>query len=128
MGRVAPKKKELDNGRLAPQSHAATNGWEAARLRLAASFPKVATVAQRKNQTPISLESLAAELRALRDLIESSPLLHRKDLARLLGVSERTITRRLARPGFPRPVYDAGRPKWTPGQFAWCKGDGGASA
>jgi len=92
-------------------------------------FQIIAPVAKRKSNTmPPSLESLAAEIRSLRSLIESAPLLHRKDLARLLGVSERTISRRLALPGFPRPVYDAGRPKWKAGQFAWCKGEDGASA
>lgn len=66
------------------------------------------------------MEQLLAELRALRadlDALRGAPLLHRKDVQRLLGVSAATLTRRMSRRDFPQPIRDAGRPKWSPGQF-----------
>lgn len=65
-----------------------------------------------------TMDELWAELRQLRELLEATPRLHRKDVARLLGISQSTLTLRMKRRDFPRPIYDAGRPKWTPGQFA----------
>ena len=66
------------------------------------------------------MEQILVELTALKARLESvlaEPRLHRKDVARLLGVSDRTISRRLKDSGFPRPTYDAGRPKWRPSDF-----------
>lgn len=66
------------------------------------------------------MEQLLAELRALRadlEALRGAPLLHRKDVQRLLGVSAATLTRRMARRDFPKPIRDAGRPKWFAGQF-----------
>lgn len=53
----------------------------------------------------------------LRDVVFTTPRLHRKDLERLLGISASALTRRMKRRDFPRPVYDAGRPKWRPSDF-----------
>lgn len=69
-------------------------------------------------KTKTMLEQLHAEVSRLRELVEGTPLLHRKDVERLLGVSQSTLTRRLKRRDFPKPTYDAGRPKWRPSQFA----------
>jgi len=72
-------------------------------------------------QTQPSLESeflsLKSDLQRLRDLVEATPLLFRKDVARLLGISPSTLSRRLKSRSFPRPIYDAGRPKWRPIDF-----------
>lgn len=69
-------------------------------------------------KTKTMIEQLQAEVARLRDLVEGTPLLHRKDVSRLLGVSERTISRRLKSGSLPAPTYDAGRPKWCPSAFA----------
>jgi len=69
-------------------------------------------------RTKSKMEQLLARISQLEAMVFATPLLHRKDVARLLGVSERTVSRRLARGSFPEPLYDAGRPKWMPGQFA----------
>lgn len=61
--------------------------------------------------------SLQTDLARLRALVEAAPLLFRKDVERLLGLSPRTLSRRLKDRRFPRPIYDAGRPKWRPGDF-----------
>lgn len=61
--------------------------------------------------------SLRADLERLRALVEAAPLLFRKDVERLLGLSPRTLSRRLKSRTFPRPIYDAGRPKWRPLDF-----------
>jgi predicted DNA-binding transcriptional regulator AlpA len=64
------------------------------------------------------LEQLQAEVSRLRSLVEASPLWHRKDLERMLGLSSSTLTRRMKRRDFPKPaIYDAGRPKWRPADF-----------
>ena len=65
----------------------------------------------------IPKKSLEQELARLRELVENTPRLHRKDVQRLLGIAERTLTRRMKRADFPRPIYDAGRPKWPPSAF-----------
>ena len=65
-------------------------------------------------------EQLQAEVSRLRSQVEAltcTPLLWRKDVAQKLGVTERTVSRRMKRRDFPKPIYDAGRPKWTPAQF-----------
>jgi hypothetical protein len=72
-------------------------------------------------QTGQSLEelvlSLKADLDRLRTMVEAQPLLFRKDVERLLGLSPRTLSRRLKSRSFPKPIYDAGRPKWRPTDF-----------
>lgn len=65
-----------------------------------------------------SMEQVLAELNRLRELVEATPRLHRKDVSRLLGVSDRTLSRRMQRRDFPKPIYDAGRPKWPASAFA----------
>lgn len=69
--------------------------------------------------------SLKADLERLRAMVEAQPLLFRKDVERLLGLSPRTLSRRLKDRSFPRPIYDAGRPKWRPTDF---NGQGGQTA
>lgn len=66
----------------------------------------------------MTLADLWAELKQLRDTFQSTPRLHRKDVCRLLGISVRTLSRRMTRPDFPAPIYDAGRPKWRAADFA----------
>lgn len=68
--------------------------------------------------TKTMLEQAFAELARLRELVENTPRWHRKDVERHLGVSARTLTRRMKRRDFPQPIYDAGHPKWLPSQFA----------
>lgn len=58
-----------------------------------------------------------AHVETLLSVIMATPFLHRKDVQRILGISDRTLSRRLRDPRFPRPTYDAGRPKWRPTQF-----------
>lgn len=64
-----------------------------------------------------TMEELAREIARLRELVETVPRWHRKDLERMLGVSASTLSRRMKRRDFPKPIYDAGRPKWMPCQF-----------
>ena len=68
--------------------------------------------------TTPTLETLAEEVARLRELVLTTPRLFRKDVERLLGLSERTLSRRLKDRRFPKPIYDAGRPKWRPADFA----------
>jgi len=68
------------------------------------------------------MDQVLTELARLRELVENTPRLHRKDVQRLLGISDRTLSRRLAdakagKRGFPTPIYDAGRPKWPASAF-----------
>lgn len=73
------------------------------------------------------LELIQAELARLRsdvNAVMAMPLLHRKDVQRLLGISERQLSRRMQRRDFPRPVRDAGRPKWRPSDFPSLAGQG----
>lgn len=83
------------------------------RLRSPSPMPPGVTT-----KTKTMLEQLQAEVCRLRELVEGTPLLHRKDVSRLLGVSERTVSRRLKDGRLPTPTYDAGRPKWAPSAFA----------
>jgi len=50
----------------------------------------------------VSLESIAEELRRLRDVVENSPRLCRKDILRRYGWSRSTLYRKLKQ-GFPKP-------------------------
>lgn len=72
-------------------------------------------------KTKTMLEQLQAQVNRLTaqlDSVLAVPLLHRKDVQRVLGVSPSTLTRRMKRRDFPKPLYDAGRPKWRPLDFA----------
>jgi len=70
-------------------------------------------------------ESLADELRRLRDLVENTPRLAVKDVLRRFGWSRSTLYNRL-RDGFPRPKAGLWRPadldEWEDGQV---RTDGG---
>lgn len=69
-----------------------------------------------------TLKSLLDRIARLEESIHCTPRMFRKDVERVLGISASTLTRRMQRRDFPRPIYDAGRPKWMPCQF---NGQGG---
>lgn len=57
----------------------------------------------------VSLENLLAELRRLREAVENSPRLARKDVLRRYGWSRSTLHRKL-KAGFPKPSHGFWRP------------------
>jgi len=63
------------------------------------------------------MEQLLERLAQLEEAVFTRPRWYRKDVERVLGVSASTLTRRMKRRDFPKPIYDAGRPKWCPSSF-----------